>query len=299
MAANGEAEGRLSARQWRVVRRTAIALGCLLLAGGLFVTPLAFIPPTAEQDTDRDGTSDIRDDDADNDGVLNANECEGTDAAALVASGATEPQLRPSHFGIAPGEHVSGWVTRDLSEQFGQLADSGAVVVTVYNATRHPGGDDIFISGVNPQHPGGATRVQFTGTLGVYVTVFHDSQWFAGDIKTITTNDGTKLTDALALTPSDEPRLGIHTADPGAHGTTYTIIGPEAPAGEFELYPSMYVSEVQETDAGDLGFASITTDFSFESTLAGQEAWPVVTIVAHTECDSDDDGVGDRLQPAS
>lgn len=108
MAANGEAEGRLSARQWRVVRRTTIALGCLLLAGGLFVTPLAFIPPTAEQDTDRDGTSDIRDDDADNDGVLNANECEGTDAAALVASGATEPQLRPSHFGIAPGEHVRG-----------------------------------------------------------------------------------------------------------------------------------------------------------------------------------------------
>lgn len=303
MTTNDEAEGRLSSRQWRIVRRTSIAVGFFLLVGGLLLIPVAFVSPpplpSAEQDFDGDGTADIRDEDADNDGVLNLDECDGTAAAARVVGGAVEPQVRPSQFGIEPGEHVPGWVTRDLSEEFGAPAGSGAVVVTVYNATRHPGGADIFISGKNPNHPGGPTRVQFTGTLGVYVTVLHDAQWFTGDIKTITTHDGTALTDAFALSPTSEPRPGVHTEESGPEGTTYVIIGPESPEGEFTTYPSMYVSEVFETAQGVFGFASITTDFSFESTLTGDQAWPVVTIIAHPECDSNGDGIGDRLDPAT
>jgi len=281
---------------WIVIACVAVAA---VVIAGLALLGLRPGAATEVQDTDGDSVVDLLDSDADDDGIPNADECDGSAALAAMVRGDTEPQIRPSWFGLQAGDHVGGRITQDVSEHFGAEKGTGAVIMTLENATRHPDGADVFISGVNSSHPGGATRVDIRGTLGLYLDIRHDTQWFDDDIKRIATLDGTGLTNlAERIGYVDEPGF-VHTTIVESNGTQYVITGPastDSPTINYTMYASEVIS-VPEAAPYPFGFRSVTTAFSFQSDQKNPGLFPVINIIAHSECDADENGIGDRLDP--
>ena len=161
MGTRDQGDAVTSSSPWASRRVVWIVVACVaaVVIAAVVIVGLRQGAITEVQDTDGDGIVDVLDSDADDDGIPNADECDGSAALAAMVRGDTEPQIRPSWFGLEAGDHVSGRIARDVSEHFGAEKGSGAVIMTLENATRHPDGADVFISGVNSRHPGGATRV--------------------------------------------------------------------------------------------------------------------------------------------
>ena len=287
----------------RVARITAAALAAAL---ALLALPLAASPAAAldslTPDRDHDGLIDTVDPDDDNDGLTDLQECSGEHLAPLIQAGTPDLKLVPSLFGQTIGPKTDLDLTADISDQFGYGAGSGAVVVTIENAHTHPTAD-IFISGHNSvtNGPAGETRVQITGTLGLYVDLRHDVQWFNNDTKILRTHDGTQLINTIAAFGGSDPAGWSRPAPVTlADGFEYRVVGPPvvppAEPGKFAYeFPTLYTSPIYMTATPAPAILNILTDFGFETTLAHPGLYPVMDVFLYAECDSDGDGIGDRL----
>lgn len=284
-----------------IFRWTSIAAAAALLA--LVPVSMWAPPASAALGDDRDGdlVADIADLDDDDDGMSDERECDGATAGARFVDDAVNGrlglQLRPSDLGMALSD-ADVTASLDISQRFGYPAGTGAVVVTAEHANRHPGAD-VFIGGVNPVADGTPTRFSFSGTLGVYLDIRHDLQWFDADVKTLETHDGTVLTDWFQLADPAYAAPGFSKSESaGAGGRVYTITGPPT----VNPYPTIYYNGYSSELAGsipNLRFVRPTTEFSFDAALVHAGLYPVINIFMYAECDTDLDGIGDRLDTDS
>ena len=89
-------------------------------------------------DSDGDGIADDCDLDDDNDGILDTAECSNTINDMLTNHlGGVTKEFLPLDFGLTFGQKNQN-VTADLSAKFGYPANSGAVIVSIQNASVHP-----------------------------------------------------------------------------------------------------------------------------------------------------------------
>lgn len=269
-----------------------VLTSALFIAAGV---PLASAAPGDNSDADL--VDDINDLDDDNDGIADIDECDGSAAAAEfvddVMTNSFGIELRPSDFGL-PLSARDVTVSDDISHRFGYPADSGAVTVTVTHANRHPSAD-VFISGINPVSDGTPTRFTFGGTLGVYLDMRHDIQWFNNDVKTLQTHDGTELTDWIQLGNPGYSQPGFSkSTTPAADGTIYRDHGPLVVPTWPTIHYASYSSELTGT-VPNVRFVAPTTDFSFASSLVHPGLYPVINVFMYAECDTDGDGIADRL----
>lgn len=284
-----------------LLRSAAIAVAIGLLA----LVPLSISAPPAGaapgDDSDGDLIVDIVDPDDDNDGMDDQSECDGTAAGSRFVGDLMADrlglELRPSDLGMALSDS-DVTASLDISERFGYPPGTGAVVVSVEHANRHPGAD-VFIGGVNPVADGTPTRISFSGTLGVYLDIRHDVQWFDNDVKTLETHDGTRLTDWFQMANPAYAIAGFSKSEAaGADGQVYTITGPPTVSPYPTIYYNGYSSELAGT-IPNLRFVQPTTEFSFDSALVHAGLYPVINIFMYAECDTDDDGIADRLDTDS
>lgn len=147
----------------------------------------------------------------------------------------------PVHAG--PGAPRAGIDTEvDISDQFGYPANSGGD--RRCHQCQPPSHRRRVITGDNEYTNNQPTRFQISGTLGVYLDLRHDRQWFDNDTKTITTHDGSSLTDVLAMFDPDGRSPDFPASEsPAANGTTYAVDGPAVPDPP-RLYDTQYVSEI-------------------------------------------------------
>ncbi|NBL65906.1 hypothetical protein GV828_11915, partial [Flavobacterium sp. NST-5] len=243
------------------------------------VTVIIFDPcviSATNPDSDGDGISDFCDNDDDNDGVLDTTECSNTYDDMVTAFGSgLAIDIAPSHFGLTPGQRNQN-VSADLSNLYGYPANSGAVIVSITNASVHPTADAWWTK--NGELPSNWT---ITGSVSAFVALSHDPRFYANDTKTLHIYDG------ASVTPVTIPGLTNQAPVAGQWSTSET--------------PNQKILSNLNTDASTEEFGNwrfVNTNFGaksfgFSTTVALAE--PTYAINMYLECDADMDGIPNRV----
>src|SRR5690554_1989730 len=229
-------------------------------------------------DSDGDGISDRCDLDDDNDGILDTEECSNTiDDMFAVFSAGNLLDIVPSDFGLALNQKNQN-VTADLSAKFGYPASSGAVMISITNASVHPTIDTWWTK------DGEVPSVwNVSGTLSSFVLMSQNDEYYGNDSKTI------HIYDNAAVIPITVPGLANQTAVPGVWGITET-------AGAKVLRKLDGVSSPSSNGEGNWRYANMNfgeKSFGFSTTTALGD--PTYSVNIYLECDADGDGIPNRL----
>lgn len=148
-------------------------------------------------DSDSDGIVDDNDLDDDNDGILDSEECSNsyTDLLSKFGAGALT-NIAPSDFGLTFNQKNQN-VSADLSAKFGYPANSGAIIVSITNASVHPSADSWWTKA--GQQP---SKWNVTGTMSAFLVMANDLLYYANDSKTIHIYDGATLLPIIAPAPA-------------------------------------------------------------------------------------------------
>ena len=229
-------------------------------------------------DSDRDGVFDGCDVDDDNDGILDSAECSNTinDMFAAYMGGATKEFL-PSEFGLTLGARNKN-VTADLSAKFGYPANSGALTISIQNASVHPGLDAWWTK------DGEAPSIwNVSGTLSAFVILSQNPQYYGGDSKTI------HIYDNAAVIPVTQPGMANQTPVPGSWSVTETASAKTLT--NLQPEQSTPVSTTGNFRYVNMNFGAKIFGFSTTTKYAN----PTYAVIAYLECDTDRDGIPDRL----
>lgn len=227
-------------------------------------------------DSDGDGIFDDCDLDDDNDGIPDTVECSNTVNDMLYyANTVGLSQIRPSDFGL--GNSVRNInITRDLSSKFGYPANSGVLIISITNASTHPIDDEWWTKG--GEQP---SVWNITGSLSAFVLMAQDVNYYTNDSKTIHIYD-----DAAVIPVTMIPGLENQTPVPGVWATSETI-------SEKTLFN---LTTDPEIDIGNWRFINLNygpKSFGFSTTVVFAD--PVYVVQMYLECDTDRDGIPDRL----
>lgn len=228
------------------------------------------------QDADGDLIPDWQDLDDDNDGILDTTECPTTvnDFVAAFGAGATTDIL-PSDFALALGLTNQN-VTADLSAKFGYPANSGAVIVSITNASVHPTSNVWWTK--NGQQP---SIWKVTGTMSAFLAMGHDLLYYSNDSKTFHIYDNA---DVISVTVSG---LANQTAVAGQ----WSIIDTQSQKTLNNLNTNNGTQESANWRYINMNFGP--KSFGFSTTVNSGEPNYGVTMLL--ECDIDKDGIPNRL----
>ena len=139
-------------------------------------------------DSDGDSIPDWDDVDDDNDGILDTAECSNTITdLANAYTGGNLLDIAPSDFGLALNvKHQN--VTKDLSTKFGYPANSGAIIISIKNASVHPTADSWWTK--NGEQP---SIWNVSGTMSAFVLMAQNTEYYGNDSKTIHIYDATPV----------------------------------------------------------------------------------------------------------
>lgn len=227
-------------------------------------------------DSDGDGIFDGCDSDDDNDGILDSVECSNTITDLVNAyAGGTLLNIAPSDFGLALNQKNQN-VTADLSSKFGYSANSGAVIISLTNASVHPTTDAWWTK--NGEQP---SVWNVTGTMSAFALMAQDTQYYGNDSKTI------HIYDAATVIPITVPGLENQTAVAGQWSVQ------ETPTQKIlsDLNTNTSTSEFGNWRYGNMNFRP--KSFGFSTTVAFGN--PTYAVQMYLECDADHDGVPNRL----
>ena len=234
---------------------------------------------TVNVDSDADGIADIDDVDDDNDGILDTEECKTNTLASMASAfgAGTLLDIKPSDFGLALNAKNQN-VSRDLSAKFGYPANSGAVIVSLTNASVHPT-VDVWWTKVTEQ----PSRWVVTGTMSAYVLMAQDNaNFYANDSKTI------HIYDAATVVPVNIGPFNNQTAVAGQWSITETSTE--------KTLNNLDTNSTNPESALGWRYANLNFGpkaFGFSTTVASAD--PTYEVRMVLECDSDLDGIPDRL----
>lgn len=227
-------------------------------------------------DTDADGIPDWQDLDDDNDGILDVAECPTTLNDFIAAySGGTTTNIVPSDFQLAFNVKNQN-VTRDLSAKFGYPANSGAVIVSITNASVHPTQDVWWTK--NGEQP---SRWRVSGTMSAYVLMGNDFLYYANDSKTI------HIYDNAEVIPVTVPGFANQTAVAGQWSIT------ETPSQKTLNNLNTNSATQESANWRYINMNLGPKSFGFSTTVAFAD--PNYAVVMLLECDTDKDGIPNRL----
>ena len=229
-------------------------------------------------DSDGDGIPDWQDVDDDNDGILDTAECGNTFGDLLAASvGNRLSNILPSDFGLSLNTRRQN-ISRDISAKFGYPANSGAVIISITNASVHPTIDAWWTKIGEPQS---VWRV--TGTMSAFVIMSQNDEYYGNDSKTIHIYDGdTVIPIAGTGDPDIDNQQAIGQWSIRNTPTEKTLINLDTNTANIEY--------------GNWRFANMNfgpKTFGFSTTTAFAD--PTYAVNMYLECDSDLDGIPDRL----
>ncbi|KFC18013.1 lectin-like domain-containing protein [Epilithonimonas lactis] len=233
-------------------------------------------------DSDGDGIPDWQDVDDDNDGILDTEECSNavsimyTKLQSYYSDGTGGAKgIVPSDFGLALGVK-NQTVTRDLSAKFGYPANSGALVITLQNASVHPLTNSFWTK--DGEAP---TIWTVSGKLSSFVLMAQNPQFYGQDTKTIHIYDGSTVIP-FAL-PSLENEVNSAEWSVSETATVKTL-------------RSLRAEQSTSTVPGDWRFINMNFgDKRFGFSTTTRFADPTYEVVLYLECDSDMDGIPNRL----
>ena len=224
-------------------------------------------------DSDGDGINDDLDVDDDNDGILDTAECSNTIADmfnVFQAGGFTD--IVPSDFGL-PLNTKRGNVSKDVSSKFGYPANSGAVIISITNASVHPTTDVWWTK--NGERP---SIWNVSGSMSVFVLLSQNTEYYGNDSKTI--YGYTAPLTAITAPAGYENQ----TAVAGQWGVTETTV-------QKTLSRLNATAAVTNWRYADMNFGS--KSFGFSTTTAIGD--PTYVVRMYVECDTDGDGIPNRL----
>lgn len=233
-------------------------------------------------DSDGDGIPDWQDVDDDNDGILDTEECSNavsimyTKLQSYYSDGTGGAKgIVPSDFGLVLGVK-NQTVTRDLSAKFGYPANSGALVITLQNASVHPLTNSFWTK--DGEAP---TIWTVSGKLSSFVLMAQNPQFYGQDTKTIHIYDGSTVIP-FAL-PSLENEVNSAEWSVSETATVKTL-------------RSLRAEQSNSTVQGDWRFVNMNFgDKRFGFSTTTRFADPTYEVVLYLECDSDMDGIPNRL----
>lgn len=227
-------------------------------------------------DSDADGIFDNCDLDDDNDGILDTAECSNTINDIVNAySGGTLLNIAPSDFGLTLNQKNRN-VTADLSSKFGYPANSGAVIISLTNASVHPTSDSWWTK--NGEQP---STWNITGKMSAFVLMAQDTQYYGNDSKTIHINDG------AAVIPITVP--GMENQIPVAGQWSVSETSTQKTLSDLNTNTS--TNEFGNWRYANMNFGP--KSFGFSTTVA--IANPTYAVMIYLECDADNDGIPNRL----
>lgn len=232
--------------------------------------------PCGNVDSDGDGIADDCDLDDDNDGILDTAECSNTYSDFINNYFAGIPlKIAPSDFGLALGVKNQN-VTKDLSAKFGYAANSGKIIITITNASVHPTLDHwLTKDGELP------SKWDVSGELSAFVLMAQNNEFYANDSKSI------HIYDNATVLPVTTAGYVNQTAVAGQWSTTETssvktLNNLNTNATNIELGNWRYIN---------MNFGSKAFGFSTTTAYAN----PTYEVQLYLECDTDGDGIPNRL----
>ncbi|GEM_PF-1298290 len=224
-------------------------------------------------DSDADGIPDWEDVDDDNDGILDTaeNECLNVVIAGYPGS---IPVILSTDFGrpFTGAAQNNLNLTADLSHKFGYTANSGAVIVRIYNAHVHPTANEFYLRGDLP-----VTRWEITGSVASVIGIEHGSDYYPGQLRSINLMDNAPL--------------------PVAH--TASVAGTWNSTASGNIYTLQNLTGTRLIDQGLLHYANLEYNnskiFEISTNESGPSRWSTYFIRIYPECDTDKDGIPNRL----
>lgn len=269
----------------------------ILIFGSLLNISIAQNSPDTDGDTYFNATSDLDDD---NDGILDTQECDQTldDIYAAFVAGQENfytdgtpsafLRIRPSDFGYPPNgtsqqTDLPTTISNDYSDFFGMPA--GSIIITLENANVHQTADEFF---VNARDEVGSTTVTASGTMGVYLQFEHNVEYFPNEIRTITINDGSNLSDGSLFELShQDPVDMVWDSDQTDPELSVTNLTNAYQAGPAQMNYGAINPQIQNKSV------TISTNDTEPSHMA------TFFIRVFPECDTDNDGIPNRLDTDS
>ena len=225
-------------------------------------------------DSDGDGIPDWQDVDDDNDGILDTAENECLNAIFAGYPTTITPLSstdfgRPFTTGVAQNDLN---LTADLSHKYGYPVNSGAVIVRIYNAHVHPTANEFYLRGDLP-----TTRWEITGSVASIFGVEQGSDYYPDQLRSINMLD-------------NAPISVMHTTTaPGSW--TNTSVG--------NVYTLQNLTGMRQVDTGVLHYANsefnTSKRFEVSTNESGPSRWSTYFIRIQPECDTDKDGIPNRL----
>lgn len=224
-------------------------------------------------DSDGDSIPDWQDVDDDNDGILDTaeNNCLNTIIAGYPA---TIPAITTLDFGLPfTGTAQNNLtVTADLSAKFGYPANSGAVIVKLFNAHVHPTSNEFYVRGDLP-----LTKWEISGSVASIIGIEHGSDYYPGQLRSINLR-------------GNAPTVIAHTA---------SVAGTWANTSAGNIYTLQNLTAARITNQGQLHYASaeynVRKRFEIHTNESGPSRFSTYFIRLQPECDTDKDGIPNRL----
>ena len=214
--------------------------------------------------------------DSDNDGISDLNECGYNNPSNLVTAYYENrfDYIKPSNFGLSVQYRAGVNLVQDISSAYGK--PPGSIIINVTNANTHPDHDDFFVNDST-----GPTQWAITGTLGVYAALEQGQHYFSYDTRAITSLKTSTLKYLMA-------QSAIITSQPnwshGNDGYTWWLKNNNPVTDPISL--------------GNLGLGLISPDpkyFQFSATSNNLNEWSTYFVRILPECDTDNDGIPNRL----
>lgn len=214
--------------------------------------------------------------DSDNDGISDLNECGYNNPSNLVTAYYENrfDFIKPSNFGLSIQYRAGINLTLDISSVYGK--PSGSIIINVTNANTHPDHDDFFVNDST-----GPTQWAITGTLGVYAALEQGQHYFSYDTRSITSLKTSTLKYLMSQSAviASQPNWSR-----GNDGYTWWLNNNNPVTDPISL--------------GNLGLGLISPDpkyFQFAATSNNLNEWSTYFVRILPECDTDNDGIPNRL----